>query len=562
MAATIAEMVRERAHDDRTALLFEDCSWSYSAFATECAKRAVFLDELRRRHRSPDRRFHVGILADNIPEFPFWLGAAALAGATVVGINPTRRGAELERDIAHTKCSMIVTEPHYLPLLEGISLEMDRSLVFDSTSEAYAKALAPYSSASLTEVDSHPEPSSVFLLIFTSGTSAAPKAVICSQGRLAMIGSIVAQMFSINESDVCYQAMPMFHSNALMACWAPALSAGAAFAMRRRFSASAFIDDVRRFRATYFNYVGKTLAYVLATPERPDDASNPLVRGFGNEGTRTDVEEFSRRFGCKVTDAYGSTEGGASISASPDTPPGALGPAPNGTVVCDPATGKECPRARFDEEGRLLNADEAIGEIVNNFGSMTFEGYWDNEEATAERLRDGRYWTGDLGYIDEAGFIYFAGRNYDWLRVDGENFAAAPIERICSRHPDVCLAAVYAVPDPVNGDRVMAALQLRQEASFDPEGFASFLAAQPDLGTKWAPTFVRICASIPTTESNKVLKRALRAERWECDDPVYWQPRFWEAGATGQYRQLTAQDVDELRELFRSRGREQVLEAT
>ena len=118
-------------------------------------------------------------------------------------------------------------------------------------------------------------------------------------------------------------------------------------------------------------------------------------------------------------------------------------------------------RRRFDERGRLLNAEEAIGELVSKGGGAGFEGYWRNDEAQRTRLREGWYWTGDLAYRDEKGFFYFAGRDHDWLRVDGENFASAPIERILQRHPDVALAAVYAVPDPVVGDQVMAAVQLR-----------------------------------------------------------------------------------------------------
>ena len=270
-------------------------------------------------------------------------------------------------------------------------------------------------------------------------------------------------MFELVEDDVCYLAMPLFHSNALMAGWAPALAAGSTVALPTggRFSASGFLPDVRRFGATYFNYVGKPLAYVLATPERPDDADNPLVRAFGNEGASVDVERFATRFGCAVTDAYGSTEGGAIVSRTDDTPPGALGRAPEGTVVLDPVTGEECPAARFDDGGRLLNATEAIGELVSRGGGAGFEGYWRNDEAEQARLREGWYWTGDLAYRDEAGFFYFAGRDHDWLRVDGENFASAPVERIIERHPDVVLAAVYAVPDPVVGDQVMAAVERR-----------------------------------------------------------------------------------------------------
>jgi fatty-acyl-CoA synthase len=189
-------------------------------------------------------------------------------------------------------------------------------------------------------------------------------------------------------------------------------------------------------------------------------------------------------------------------------------------IVVDPE-GRECPPARFDESGRMVNAEEALGEMVSTTGSAGFEGYWENEEATEDRVRQGWYWTGDLVYKDGEGYLWFAGRADDWLRVDGENFAAAPVARIIERHPDVVLAAVYAVPDPTVGDQVMAALQLRPGTTFDPDGFAGFLAGQPDLGTKWVPRFVRVAETLPTTATAKILVRQLRAEGVDCDDPVW-----------------------------------------
>ncbi|MGP8006833.1 MAG: AMP-binding protein, partial [Acidimicrobiales bacterium] len=335
--------------------------------------------------------------------------------------------------------------------------------------------------------------------------------------------------------------MPLFHSNALMAGWAPALAAGATAALRERFSASQFLPDVRKFGVTYFNYVGKPLSYVLATPELPDDADNTLRRAFGNEAAEADVARFAERFGCTVQDAYGSTEGGAAVTRTPDTPRGALGRALPGTMILDPGTGEECPRAVFDEHGRLLNADEAIGEMVSQTGGAGFEGYWHNDEANASRLRNGWYWTGDLAYRDDDDFFYFAGRDYDWLRVDGENFAAAPVEAILTRHPDVVLASVYAVPDTAVGDQVMTALLIRPGAEFDPAGFAEFLSGETDLGTKWAPKFVRVTDELPTTATTKVLKRVLRNEGWQCADAVWWRP---EKGAG--YRRLTAAEADGL----------------
>ncbi len=547
---TIAELVRARAADEHPAILFEDRSWSYAEYVTACAERAALLDELRR-----PGPFHVGVLLDNVPEFAMWLGAAAVAGAVVVGINPTRRGAELARDVTHTECQLLLTEERYAPLLDGIDTGVGPDRTFDVESAVYSDALDRHRGAALPDVEV--AGSDLYLLLFTSGTSGAPKACLCSQGRLGRIGRTLADMVRLGPEDVCYVAMPMFHSNALMAGWAPALAGGATTALRRKFSASGFMPDVRKFGVTYFNYVGKPLSYVLATPERPDDADNSLRLVFGNEGADLDIDRFSRRFGVPVIDSYGSTEGGAIVQRTPDMPPGALGRGAEGMAVLDAETGEERPPGRFDADGRLLNPDEAIGELVNRLGATGFEGYWNNDEANTARVHDGIYWTGDLAYRDEQGYFYFAGRDYDWLRVDGENFAAAPVERILARHPEVVLAAVYAVPDPDVGDRVMAALQLRPGATFDPEGFAAFLTAQPDLGTKWTPRFVRIAATLPVTETSKVLKRVLRRDRWETDDDVWWQP---EKG--GAYRRLTAADVDALRAEFAARGRQPVLEAT
>jgi fatty-acyl-CoA synthase len=543
------DLFRDRADDVRTGMLFEDGSWTYAELVQAAAERAALAAALRR-----DGPFHVGVLLDNVPEFPMWLGAAALGRSTVVGINPTRRGAELARDIRHTDCQLIVTESRHRSLLDGLDLGIDADRILVVDDPAYADALAPHRGVALPEEPA--APGDLYVLLFTSGTSGAPKACLCSQGRLARIGKVVADQYRFTADDVVYEAMPMFHSNALMAGWAPAIAGGVPVALRRRFSASGFLPDVRKYKVTFFNYVGKPLSYILATPERPDDADNTLRLVFGNEGAERDLARFRERFDCVVVDNYGSTEGGAMVQRQADQPPGALGKAPEGTVVLNPETGLECPAARFDAEGHLVNPDEAIGELVNKLGATGFEGYWKNNDANAARVRDGYYWTGDLAYRDEAGWFYFAGRDFEWMRVDGENFAAAPIERIVSRHPDVVLAAVYAVPAVDVGDEVMAALQLRPGATFDPDDFLEFLDEQADLGTKWTPRYVRVTGALPVTETSKVLKRVLRRDRWETGDPVWWRPE-----KQGPYRPMSARDVRALREEFERRGRVDVLEA-
>jgi fatty-acyl-CoA synthase len=546
---TIDQLIRDREDDTRVGLAFSDRTWTHAQVVRAQAERAALLLSLRR-----PGPFHVALLMDNVPEYVFWMGGAALAGAVVVGGNPTHRGDELARDLSHTECQLLVTNPTYRELVEGHdlgpSLPPDRILVVDDPSgdpapdlgSAYAVLLAGVAGAPLPDPEATAvTEDSLGLLLFTSGTSGAPKACLCSQGRLARIGAIVAQMYEITPDDVCYLAMPLFHSNALMAGWAPALAAGATAALRERFSASQFLVDVRRYGVTYFNYVGKPLSYILATPEHPDDADNTLRRCFGNEAAEADVARFAERFGCTVQDAYGSTEGGAAIQRTPDTPRGALGRALPGTMIVDTETGEECPRAVFDANGRLLNAEAAIGEMVSQTGATGFEGYWRNAEAEQARVKNGWYWTGDLGYRDDDDFFYFGGRDYDWLRVDGENFASAPVEGILQRHPDVVLASVYAVPDTVVGDQVMATLLLHEGRSFDPDTFEAFLAGEEDLGTKWAPRFVRVTDKLPETATTKVVKRILRNEAWHCEEPVWWRP-----AKDAPYRKLTEADIREL----------------
>ena len=490
--------------------------------------------------------FHVGVLLENVPEYLFLSGAAVLSGATLVGINPTRRGAGLERDIRHTDCQILITEDRHAGLLDGLSFQIPESHRFDIASEAWSAALTPFKGADTPDVPV--DPAATYMLIFTSGTTGEPKAALCSSMRTAMAGRMLGQMRGLTAKDRGYLVMPLFHSNAHMAGVAPILSVGGSWAMRRKFSASGFLPDVRRYGVTYFNYVGKPLTYILATPPAADDAHNTLRVAFGNEGAEHDLARFAERFGCEVVDSYGSTEGGIAISRTPDSPVGSLGVAPPGTLVLDPETREECPHAVFGGGGRLLNSDEAIGEIANKESASQFEGYWRNDEANEERTRDGIYWSGDLGYRDAAGFFYFAGRNMDWLRVDGENLAAGPIERILCRNEDVALAAVYAVPNADVGDDCMVSLILRTGVVFDGDRFAQFLAEQSDLGTKMAPRYVRVATELPSTETNKILKRVLRGERWECEDPVWFRDGE-------SYRRLDSDDRESIRGAFAARGR-------
>jgi fatty-acyl-CoA synthase len=529
--ATLAELLADRADDPNPGVVLDDQRFTWSQTCREARRRAAWMRATLRG--GPP---HVGVLLPNIPEYLFTLFGAAQAGAVVVGLNDTRRGAELARDVTHTDCRVVLTDARGAEVLDG--LDLGGAPVVRVDEPAWTETLAGVDDRRATPADPTaasgpaapsptrwplPRPDDLFLLIFTSGSTGAPKAVRMTQGRAARMALRASWC---RPHDVLYCAMPLFHGNALNAIVFPALRAGATIALRERFSASRFMPDVRRYGATFFSTVGRALAYVLATPEHPDDREHRVAFALAPESSPADLAAFEARFGIPCITGYGSSENAVIMVPVPGMPPDALGLPLEGidAAVVDPETMQECPRARFDAQGRLANADEAIGEIVGRNVVDRFEGYYRNPEADAARTRGGWYWSGDLGYRDEAGFFYFAGRTGEWLRVDSENFAVAPVERILARFPAAAGVAVIGVPDTRTADdQVLAAVELVPGATFDPEAFASFLAAQPDLGTKWAPRYVRV-GTLPTTGTGKVDKAPLRAEGWRTTDPVWWRP--------------------------------------
>lgn len=492
---TVTDLLRPLAEIDDRGVYFEDsfCSWRSHVRHAAAIAAAV------RARLDPARPPHVGVLLENTPFFSAMLAAAGMSGIVPVGLNPVRRGAALIRDIEHADCQLVLADSASAAGLGDIPhVDIDSAAWADEV-DAHRDAEPEFQTST---------PTDLFMLIFTSGTSGEPKAVKCTHGKVARAGVGMTQRFDLGPDDVCYVSMPLFHSNALLVGWGVAAACRGSMALRRKFSASGFLPDVRRYGATYANYVGKPLSYVLATPEHADDADNPLRAVYGNEGAPRDIERFARRFGCRVQDGFGSTELGVAIARTPDTPAGALGPMPDGVAIHDPETGAPCPPG-------------VVGELVNTAGAGGFEGYYNDPAAEAERMAGGIYHSGDLAYQDESGYVYFAGRLGDWMRVDGENLGTAPIERVLLRYPEVIEVAVYPVPDPAVGDQVMAALVMPAGVEFDPDAFRAFLAEQPDLSPKQWPSYLRVSTGLPGTVTFKVLKRQLSAEGVDCADPVF-----------------------------------------
>ena len=516
MFETVQQLLRARTHEDTPAVIHDDRTWTWREHLTEAAAEASTLIGLA----DTARPLHVGALLGNSPAMLRSMAAAALGGYVLCGINTIRRGVGLLADIRRADCQLLLVDPDHVPLLDGLDLATVPAVtVLDVSSRRYLDAVA-----AAPPLVPHREvgPSDTLMMIFTSGTSGDPKAVRFAHVAAILCGASLIAQFEITESDVCYLAMPLFHSNGVAAGWAVAIGSGAAM-VPARFSPSRFLADIRRHNITYMNYVGKPLALVLSTPEKPDDADNTLRVAFGNEASDRDIAEFTRRFGCRVVDSFGSSEFAVIVTREDGTPAGSIGKGYPGVAVYNPEAVTECAPAVFDENGALANFDEAVGELVNTQGGGPFSGYYNDPTATNERMRHGMYWSGDLAYRDADGWIYLAGRTADWLRVDGENLAAVPIERILQRLAPINQVAVYGVPDEQVGDQVMAAVVLDEGQSLTPEEFEKFLAAQPDLSAKGWPRFVRINEELPRTATNKILKRELIHAGVTAAGGVLWE---------------------------------------
>ena len=533
---TAAELFLRNRDSDDVAAHFEDASFTFREVAREASRRAALWDA----RRDPGRPPHIGVLLDNTPEYLFWLGAAAISRAAVVGINATYRGEELAQLIDHTDCQIMVTSDAYADVLAAAPHKVDAFNVLRVNAHGYHAELETVDRDKVWEPA---ESDDVFLLIFTSGSTGFPKAVQCTQGRFTATGRGGMTIGRLGPGKAVYAPLPMFHSSALYTGLSSALNGRVPFCTRSKFSASRTMPDIRRTGATMLAYTGKVLNYILATPPASDDVTSPLELALGNEASEADIRAFAQRFGCQVRDSYGSTEGMIIIRRDATMPRGALGRADDSIAVYDPETGRECPRADFDEAGIVRNAEAATGEIVNVIPPR-FEGYYHNEAALAAKIRGGIYWSGDLAYRDADGWFYFAGRSNEWLRVDSENFAAAPVERIIARFPGVRSVAVYAVPDERVGDRVMVAIEADDVTRFDVAALDAFVTGQPDMGTKWVPTFVRVANELPKLASMKIDKTRLRRDAWDAPS-VWWRPARGDA-----LRPMTVGDVEMLAHLL------------
>jgi acyl-CoA synthetase (AMP-forming)/AMP-acid ligase II len=497
---TLTALLAHRAQDAhaREFLRFGDWSWTFGeidAWTSRLAHRLIEVDGIEPGDR-------VAIMLPNVVHWPVaWL-ASLKAGAVVVPINSAYQSADLDFVLRDSGVRVVVTDAEHAPLVADVcahASELDgvRILdVADDGSEPFPDTAPP------RDIDG----ATLANLQYTSGTTGFPKACMLTHGYWSRLGWICAAATGLGSDDVLLTAQPFSYMDPQ---WntALALTIGAPLVVLPRFSASTFMADVRRHRATFFYVLGSMPTLIFKQPPSPEDRDNDLRMVFCSAIPVSLHAQLEERWGAPWREVYGMTESGIDLYT----------PFDDATVVGTGTLGRPVAtkRARVVGPDGTDVPDGEPGELIIS-GVPMMSGYWNRPEATADVLRDGWLHTGDLVVGQPDGGIQIVGRIKDMVRRGGENVACVEVEAALERDDRVLGAAVVAEPDEILGEEVKAFIQLAPGVPEDEATAASIVAqAGSQLARFKVPRYVEFVADFPRTPSERVSKPALKARAAE-----------------------------------------------
>lgn len=489
---------------DREFLRFAEGSWTFGEiddWTSRLARRLVADDGVRAGDR-------VAIMLPNVVQWPIaWLAILG-AGGVAVPVNSSYQRADLEFVLRDSGARVMFTDAEHAPLVEEVRAANDDLADLRIVEVASRAELAHYP-ADLPDVDISGE--TLANLQYTSGTTGFPKACMLTHDYWVRLGSICAGAAGLGSDDVVITSQPFSYMDPQ---WNTALclTIGAPLVVLPRFSASGFMADVRRHRATFCYVLGSMPTLLFKQPPRPEDRDNDLRLVLCSAIPVALHAELEKRWGAPWREIFGMTESGADLVSLPertaDVGSGRLGqPVPTKQVrVVDP-------------EGREV-AEGEPGELITS-GKPMMLGYWNRPEDTAKVLRDGWLHTGDVAVRDADGYR-LVGRIKDMVRRGGENIASAEVERVLERDDTVVAAAVVGVPDELFGEEVKAYVQPApgvEQSRATAERIID--AARNQLARFKVPRYVEFVADFPRTPSERIAKPALQARAAEHPGITY-----------------------------------------
>jgi len=506
------------AFADREFIVFEDRvgnvhRYTYREFNEQVDKYATILHNLGIKK---DDKVNVHLL--NSPEYLFSWFALAKLGAVMIPTNVLCAPFEMEYFINFSDCVAIITEPSYMDMYGSIVDKCPRvkHIVLARTSPLYPNQKL-YPNALIIQdmlkdtVPSVPQvkidPEDDLMMLFTSGTTSRPKAVQLTHANAIFAGIFGAQGYKVVPEDCHFMVLPLFHVNAQFISVMPTLTAGATLVMAEQFSASKYMEQVRRHKVTTASLVAATAKMILAQPGHELDGHNNFrLIMYAIAIPDEQWIEFETRFKVKLSDLWGMTETLAETTMNP------VDLEMKRNCIGLPRLGNEMKVV--DEQGSEVPPG-TLGEIVVQGvpGRTLMKGYYKNPEATAQTIRDGWLYTGDNGYMDEDGYFHFVDRKKDMIKRGGENVAAVEVEYVISLHPKVQEVAVVGVPDPIRDEAIMALVVLEGGETCTEEEIINFCKER--LAKFKVPSFVEFKKSFPKTSIGKIQKNLLRKEALE-----------------------------------------------
>ncbi len=449
----------------------------------------------------------VSILMGNCPEFLHALFGIAKLGAVLVPVNTALKADEVQYIIAHSDARILIAGAAQADLAQAVRPQcpaLDRLLVLGEQIPAGCESFAGLQTGDAAAPPGGPAPDDLAAILYTSGTTARPKGVLLPHRAYAYAASTRAAHLGLTAADRVMIVNPVFHVNGQVHACMTILSVGGSVVLKEGFSASRFWNDARRYGVTAVN-VMRTIPLILwSRPAAPDDADNPVRIMVGTLPAGIH-EAFEARFGVTVVSAYSLTEDMPSVLNVMDKARrkiGALG------VPVSPDTHQV---RVVDEEDRDVPPGTG-GEILKR-SPASMGGYYKNPEATVAALRGGWVHTGDMGYLDPDGFLYFLDRKKDIVRRSGENISSSEVEAVLHAHPGIAEAAVIPVPDAIREQEVMACIRLKEGQSPDtvpPE--AVFALCRERLAAYKVPRYLVYRDDFPRTASYKIQKEKLKAD--------------------------------------------------
>ena len=442
-----------------------------------------------------------------------WFGLS-LIGAISVPVNTAYKRDEMAYILNNAEAKGLVTDPT-LADVAGAAADLAPSVTVrllrggeESNSGSWTDYGEAHAMAQPLETLPEISPYDISMLVYTSGTTGNPKGVQVTHLMYVAAGQGFAHWTQATPHDRFFTCLPYYHANIQYYSTMGALAAGGTLVVVDRFSASRFWGQVREAKATVVNFIGMMMPVLSKNAPSPDDKDNTVRLFYGSPSFPPEfLAEFEERFATDIIVGFGMTE----------TCFGTIERIGERRRAGSSGEPRQHPQKGFENQVRI--ADQVTGEHVglDTIGEITIKnpaimpGYWRNDEQNIETLRDGWLYTGDLGWVDADGFLYFVDRKKDIIRRRGENISSQEVENVVKRHPNVLDCAVLAVPSELGEDEVKAYVTPREGATPDPAELVYWCAE--NLAYFKVPRYWEIRDELPRTPSLRVRKDVLRQER-------------------------------------------------